>query len=50
MTRRRGQRSLDVLDVHYYPQGNGVYGGRGQGDEGAAPALHAQLVGPGLYR
>jgi hypothetical protein len=24
---RTGRRSLDVLDVHYYPQGAGVYGG-----------------------
>ena len=23
-----GQRSLDVLDVHYYPQGDGVFGNR----------------------
>ncbi len=23
-----GQRSLDVLDVHFYPQGDGVYAGR----------------------
>lgn len=26
--RARGQRSLDYLDVHYYPQGSGVFEGR----------------------
>ncbi len=25
---RTGRRTLDVLDVHYYPQANGVYGGQ----------------------
>jgi hypothetical protein len=25
---RTGRRTLDVLDIHYYPQGNGVYGGK----------------------
>ena len=24
---RSGKRTLDVLDVHYYPQGQGIYGG-----------------------
>src|SRR5579884_297451 len=26
--RKTGRRTLDVLDVHFYPQGNGVYGSR----------------------
>jgi hypothetical protein len=25
---RTGKRTLDVLDIHYYPQGSGVYGGK----------------------
>ena len=33
---RTRQRSLDVLDVHFYPQGNGTYGG---GTDKAANAL-----------
>ncbi|BDI28733.1 hypothetical protein CCAX7_007840 [Capsulimonas corticalis] len=24
--RKKGRRSLDILDVHYYPQGDGIYG------------------------
>lgn len=26
--RKSGRRTLDILDVHFYPQGDGVYGGR----------------------
>ena len=26
--RRTGRRTLDMLDVHYYPQGDGIYAGR----------------------
>lgn len=26
--RKTGRRTLDFLDVHYYPQGDGVYGGK----------------------
>jgi hypothetical protein len=26
--KRTGRRTLDVLDVHYYPQGNGIYSGK----------------------
>lgn len=25
--KKKGRRTLDILDVHYYPQANGVYGG-----------------------
>ena len=45
------QRTLDVLDVHYYPQGNGVYGGQAdKATRGAAGALDALALGPGLHR
>ncbi len=29
---KTGRRTLDVLDVHYYPQGNGLYGGQDDKD------------------
>lgn len=32
---KTGHRTLDVLDVHYYPQGDGVYGGRQDKDADA---------------
>ena len=41
---KAGRRSLDVLDIHLYPQGN-VYS-----DGGAAPALDTRAVGPDVYR
>ncbi|HVY25550.1 MAG TPA: glycoside hydrolase family 44 protein [Polyangiaceae bacterium] len=40
--RRTGERLLDVLDVHYYPQAQGVYGKDGRTDrEGAALRLRS---------
>jgi hypothetical protein len=39
-----GQRLLDILDIHYYPAGKGLYGAAGGGDvtsEGAARRIRA---------
>ena len=48
---RTGQRSLDVLDVHFYPQwGSGFSGATAQSDKCAAPAIHARALGPDLFR
>ena len=49
---QHGVRILDYLDLHYYPQANGVVARQRRQcrHPGAAPALHPLPVGPDLYR
>ena len=39
--RKTGRRSLDMLDVHYYPQGSGLYPGGGSDKDTRARRLRA---------
>jgi hypothetical protein len=47
---RTGKRTLDVLDIHYYPQGNGVYAGKTEPSTSALRLRSTRALWDSTYR